>query len=290
MEKKILITGATGATGSVAVAKLLDQQIPVRALVHQSDERSEQLKGLGAEIVEGDLTDLDSVSQAMEGVSAAYFVYPIQVPGILDATAYFIQAALEANVGHIVNMSQRTSRRGSPSHGAQNHWISERLFDHSGIPVTHLRPTLFAEWLMYFAPEIKHNSRLLTPFYNSKYAPIAGEDTGRVIAAVMANPVEHTGQTYELYGPEELTQLEVAEILSQELGRHISYVPMEAQPFGEVLKANNFTPYFIQHIEGITKDFNSGETDGINGNVEKITGNKPISIRDYIKKNLSLFS
>lgn len=290
MEKKILITGATGATGSIATAELLKQHIPVRALVHKSDERSEELASLGAEIVEGDLTDLDSVSRAMEGISAAYFVYPIQVPGILDATAYFIQAALEANVAHIVNMSQRTSRRESPSHGAQNHWISERLFDHSGIPVTHLRPTLFAEWLMYFAPEIKHHNRLLTPFFNSSYAPIAGEDTGRVISTIMADPDRHAGQTYELYGPEELSQQEVAEILTEELGRPIDFVPMEVQQFAGVLAANHFTPYFIQHIEGITKDFNSGETNGMNDNVEKLTGTKPISVREYIKKNLNLFS
>ncbi|AYL94310.1 NmrA family NAD(P)-binding protein [Mucilaginibacter celer] len=290
MEKKVLITGATGATGKNATANLLAQQIPVRALVHKQDERSDQLKNLGAEIVEGDLTDLDAMTQALQGITSAYFVYPIQVPGILDATAYFIQAAIEAKVGHIVNMSQRTSRRESPSHGAQNHWISERLFDYSGIPVTHLRPTLFAEWLQYFSAEIKHNNRLLTPFTEARYAMVAGEDTGRVISTVIAQPEGHLGQTYELYGPEELTQLEVSQILSEELGKTISYVPMDAGSFGEVLKANQFTPYFIQHAEGITKDFNEGFSNGMNDNIEKITGRKPLSIRDYIRQNINLFN
>lgn len=290
MEKKVLISGATGATGKNAIAKLLDSKIPVRALVHKEDERSVALAELGAEIVTGELTDFNSVSDAMEGISTAYFVYPIQVPGILEATAYFIQAALEQNVGHIINMSQRTARRESPSHGAQNHWISERLFDNSGIPVTHLRPTLFAEWLQYFSAEIKHNNRLITPFANARYAPVAGEDIGRVIAAIVANSGAHAGQTYELYGPEELSQMEVAQILTEELGRQISYVPLDSATFGEVLKTNGFTPYFIQHIAGITEDFNNGVTEGMNDDVEKLTGRNPVSIRDYIRQNLELFN
>jgi hypothetical protein len=58
---------------------------------------------------------------------------------------FFAQAAIEPGVCAFVNMSQITARRIAKSHAAQNHWIAERLFDRSGIPVTHLRPTLFAE-------------------------------------------------------------------------------------------------------------------------------------------------
>lgn len=290
MEKKVLITGATGATGKNTIARLRELNIPVRAFVHRQDDRSAELATLGAEIVEGDLTDLNTVSDAMEGISTAYFVYPIQVPGILEATAYFAQAALEQHVAHIVNMSQRTARRYSPSHAAQNHWISERMFDNSGIPITHLRPTLFAEWLYYFSSEIKQNSRLITPFDAARYAPIAGEDIGRVIAAVIADPAAHLGETYDLYGPEELTQMEVAQILSEELARKIEYVPLDTMSFEGVLKAKDFDPHFTQHVQGITKDFNSGISAGMNENVEKITGQRPMSIREYIRKNSFLFS
>src|SRR5439155_26791403 len=71
---------------------------------------------------------------------------PIEVPGILEATAFFAQAALEQGVSAIVNMSQISARRIAKSHAAQNHWIAERLLDRSGIPVTHLRPTLIHAW------------------------------------------------------------------------------------------------------------------------------------------------
>jgi uncharacterized protein YbjT (DUF2867 family) len=69
--------------------------LPVRAFVHKIDARSEQLRAEGVEVVQGDLSDFEAVGAALKGITAAYFVYPIQVPGILEATAFFAQAAIE---------------------------------------------------------------------------------------------------------------------------------------------------------------------------------------------------
>ena len=125
--KKILISGATGAVGKNAIKKLLELKVTVRALVHKADARSEQLSAQGVEIVEGDLSDFDSVSTALKGVTGAYYMYPIQVPGILEGTAIFAQAAIEEGVGFIVNMSQIAARKVAKSHASQDHWIAELL-------------------------------------------------------------------------------------------------------------------------------------------------------------------
>ncbi len=92
--KKVLITGATGATGGNAIKKLLELKVPVRALVHKVDERSEKLSSQGVEIVRGDLSDFEAVSEALQGIAAAYFVFPVKVPGILEATAFFAKPPL----------------------------------------------------------------------------------------------------------------------------------------------------------------------------------------------------
>jgi len=288
MENKVLITGATGPTGNNAIKQLLELKIPVRAMVHQIDERSAALSALGVEVVLGDLIDFDSVSAALKGITSAYFVYPVTVPGLLQATAYFAQAAFEENLSLVVNMSQRTSRREAKSHGAQNHWIAERLFDRSQVPVTHLRPTLFAEWLLYFAQQIKENNRLISPFGDARYAPIAGEDTGRVIASILANPEGHAGKTYPLFGPVELTQYDVAEILSGVLGRKITYIPMEIEDFAKILEPM-FTPYFVQHVSGVAQDFRDGILEGNNHLVEELSGKKPLHMVDFIQKNIAAF-
>src|SRR6266853_5598458 len=216
-ENKILITGATGKTGGAAIKTLLQLKVPVRAFVHKTDARSEQLSADGVEIAQGDLSDFEAVNEALKGITGAYFVYPIEVPGILEATAFFAQAALEQGVGAIVNMSQISARRIAKSHAAQNHWIAERLLDRSGIPVTHLRPTFFAEWLMYLSESIAEKNMFPLPFGDARYAPIAAEDQGRVIAAILNDSAEHAGKTYPLYGPKESSQYEIADILTQVL-------------------------------------------------------------------------
>ena len=196
--KKVLITGATGATGGNAIKKLLELKLPVRALVHKVDERSEKLSSQGVEIVRGDLSDFEAVNEALQGITAAYFVFPVKVPGILEATAFFAQAALEQGVGAIVNMSQISARRIAKSHAAQNHWIAERLLDRSGIPVTHLRPTFFAEWLTYLSESVREKNMFPLPFGDARYAPIAAEDQGLVIAAILNDSAAHAGRIYPL--------------------------------------------------------------------------------------------
>src|SRR5271165_6497073 len=287
--KKVLITGATGATGGNAIKKLLELKVPVRALVHQIDGRSKDLSAKGVEVVEGDLSDLASVSAALKGITGAYFVYPIQVPGILEATAFFTQAAIEEGVGCIVNMSQISARRIAKSHAAQNHWIAERLLDRSGIPVTHLRPTFFAEWLMYVSESIREKNMFPLPFGDARYAPIAAEDQGRVIAAILNDSAEHAGKIYPLYGPKELTQYQVADILTQVLGRKITYVPVEIEAFSEIWKEMGYTPYIRQHISAVAQDCRDGVFSGTNDLVEKLTGQKPMQMLDYIVKNKALF-
>src|SRR5271169_1898378 len=252
--RKILITGATGATGGNAITKLLELKVPVRALVHQLDARSEQLRASGVEIVQGDLNDFGTVSEALEGITGAYFVFPIQIPGILEATAFFAQAAAEQGVGAIVNMSQISARRVAKSHAAQNHWIAERLLDRSGVGVTHLRPTFFAEWLEYFADSIREEDMFPLPFGDAHYAPIAAEDQGRVIAAILNDPAEHAGKIYPLYGPKEVTEYEVADMLTQVLGRKITYAALEIKDFMEVWKKTGFSAYNHQHIASVAQD------------------------------------
>jgi NAD(P)H dehydrogenase (quinone) len=91
-----LVTGATGDTGRATVEQMLARGHQVRALAHRQDDRAKRLQGLGAEVVFGDFLNLDDVRAALQGVVGAYFCYPIR-PGILQATAFFAQAAKEAD-------------------------------------------------------------------------------------------------------------------------------------------------------------------------------------------------
>ncbi|HEX3521219.1 MAG TPA: NAD(P)H-binding protein, partial [Stellaceae bacterium] len=172
--EKFLVTGATGKTGRYTVQRLLEKGHAVRALVHKEDERSEALRGAGAEVVAGDLLEHDDAIRATVGVSAAYFCYPVR-PGLIQATAYFADAAKRAGLEAVVNMSQISAREDSKSHAARDHWIAERVLDWSEVPVVHLRPTFFAEWLLFprSRATIVEDGIIDLPYGEGRHAPIA---------------------------------------------------------------------------------------------------------------------
>src|SRR6266699_5995934 len=113
-KNRFLGTGATGDTGGYTVERLLERGHAVRALAHREDDRSKRLEKMGAEVVIGDFLKFNDVRAAMREVRGAYFCYPIR-PGILQATAYFAQAAKEAGLECVVNMSQKPAREDAKS-------------------------------------------------------------------------------------------------------------------------------------------------------------------------------
>ena len=109
MSHPILVTGAAGgtqgSTGRLVASLLLEHGIPVRALVHKLDSRSDELRKQGAEVVEGDLLNPASVQAAMRNVKRAYFTYPV-ADGLLEAATIFAAAARDAGLELVVNNSQ----------------------------------------------------------------------------------------------------------------------------------------------------------------------------------------
>lgn len=282
----ILITGAAGRTGGFAAQTLLPQGHDVRALVRQADERADRLIAAGAEVVVGDLHDLDAMSRATKGVEAAYFVHPI-LPGLLEATAVLLQAAEENGVGALVTMSQISARRDAVSNAARRHWLGERLLDHFAGTVTHLRPTFFAEWLILFPDHAAGELRL--PFADAHHAPIAAEDQGRVIAAVLADPAPHAGKTYPLFGPVELDHHQIADAMSRTLDRKFTYVPIELAEFRADLERNGHPAHRVQHLLNVAVDYRNGIFAGTNDVVRRLTGVEPLSVEEFVARNRDQF-
>ena len=307
-QTKFLITGATGDTGGYTVRQLLEKNHPVRVLAHRPDERSEQLQQAGAEVVFGDLLDFDSVRAAMRGLQRAYFCYPIS-PGLVQATAQFAEAAKEAGVEVIVNMSQISARGDSKSNAARQHWLSERVFDWSGVPAVHLRPTFFAEWLLYLAPMIRQG-KILAPFTTTgRHAPVAAEDQARVIAAILESPAAHLGKTYPLFGPVELTYPEIAAIVSRVIGKEVTYQQVPIERYAEIITPKRPTQnaassmysdpgahagesakaFLMQHLHEVAIDHGNGIFAGTNSYIADIGGRAPMTVEEFVTRNREAF-
>src|ERR1700731_4896027 len=106
--KKVLITGATGATGGNAIKKLLELKVPVRALVHKVDERSEKLSSQGVEIVRGDLSDFEALSEALQGITVAALsrIAPREVPRAVGRLHHFLRASFDQHERALVPLQE----------------------------------------------------------------------------------------------------------------------------------------------------------------------------------------
>ena len=289
--EEILVTAATGETGRYTVQRLVEKGHAIRALVHREDERSEALRSAGAEIVVGDLLEHDDAIRATAGTTAAYFCYPIR-PGLIQATAYFADAAKRAGLEAVVNLSQISARENSKSHAARDHWIAERVFDWSGVPVVHLRPTFFAQWLLYprSRATIVEEGIIDLPYGEGRHAPIAAEDQARLIAAILAEPAAHLGKTYPLHGPIEQDQAGIAAAVSEVLGRKISYRPLTIPQYRERLEKAGLPEIMIQHFCAVALDYQSGIFSGEDKIIAEVTGQPPMTVQEFVTLHRNAFT
>jgi NAD(P)H dehydrogenase (quinone) len=217
----ILVTGAGGNIGSVGrtvVALLRERDIPVKALVHRLDNRSQVLSDMGAELVVADLTSGTDVVRTLHGCKRMYFGMSVSPP-YLQATAVVAAAAKEIpDLEILVNISQMTvsqmtltNMTESPQH--QQHWLGEQVLNWSGVPVTHVRATVFLEHPFFSgmaSASIAKDGTIRLPFGTARTSPVAASDVARVVAAILENPTGHSGKIYELTGPQSSDMNEIA--------------------------------------------------------------------------------
>src|ERR1700745_1475695 len=122
IKPRIIVTGATGKTGSVVVSELLKAAYPVRAMVHREDGRSARLKAQGAEIAVADISDVERVADALKGVQRAYFCPPFD-PYMIQGAVAFAVAAKEARLEHVVSLTQWLARPSHPALMTRQHWL-----------------------------------------------------------------------------------------------------------------------------------------------------------------------
>jgi uncharacterized protein YbjT (DUF2867 family) len=296
-----LVTGAGGGVGSVSrrvVELLLDDGEHVRAMVHRDDERADQLRALGAEVVVGDLTRAGDIVVAMQGASRMFFNMSVSDEYLL-ATTEVCAVALEAGTPNaIVNMSQMTVSQMTltstgESHHQRLHWLAEHVLNWSGLPVIHVRPTAFLDnplFTILAAPTIRDRAALVLPFGTGHTSPIAAADVARVVAALLRDPADHIGHVYELTGPEVLDIDGLAKQYTRGLGRPVTG---EDVPYDEwqrkVLAPIGLPEHVQQHIATMARLHREDRYNRATDDVEQITGRPAQTVEQYVASNRDLF-
>ena len=287
----ILVTGASGKTGTPTVEQLIERGHTVRALVRQIDARSNRLAELGAEVVVGDFLDLQSLRDAVRGVQSVYFCYP-PADRLVEATSNIAIAARDEGIKGLVNMSQITAREVAESHLAFQHWQSEQVLDWADIGASHIRPTFFAEDLHLFTgASIAAEGKIYLPFGAEKHAPVTAEDIARVVVGILEDPAQHVGKRYVVTGPQNLTITEMAEVLTQELGRVIEYVDLPVDHWrGALIEQVSFPAFLADHLAAVAKDHQNGVFSAVTDVVERIGGQPATPLREFVQRNRQEFS
>jgi uncharacterized protein YbjT (DUF2867 family) len=231
IKPRILVTGATGKTGSVVVGELLKAGHPVRAMVRREDGRSAQLKALGAEIAVVEMSDVERIAGALKNVQRAYYCPPFD-PYMIQGAAAFAVAARESRLEHIVGLTQWLS---SPSHPAlmtRQHWLVDRLFSMTpGVAHTIVRPGFFADAYLVLTGVAANLGVFPWVFGDSRNAPPSNEDIARVAVSALMDPARHAGKIYRPTGPELLSGQDMANAIGRAVGRSVRAVPTPAWMF-----------------------------------------------------------
>ena len=297
-----LITGAGGGIGSVSrgvVDLLLDGGQPVRAMVHHDDDRADGLRELGAEVVVGDLTNPQDVATAMAGVDRMFFNMSVS-PDYLTATSIVCAVAREAApIEVLVNMSQMTVSQmtlTSTSESKQHrlHWLAEHIINWAGVPVVHVRPTVFMEnplLTVLAASSIRERGVLVLPFGTGSTSPIAAADVARVVAAILRDPAGRIGDVYELTGPEVLDINGIAEQYARALGRPVTAQDISLDDWRkQVLDPIGLPPHVAQHIATMARLHREGRYNRSTDDVAQITGTPAQTVEQYVAERRDVFS
>jgi len=299
MAAPILVTGAAGRVGGIGrtiTHLLLKQGKAVRAMVRKEDNRAQALRDIGAEVVIGDLLDLDSMHRAIAGCEAVYFGMSVSET-YLAATVNTAAVAKHHGVKAFVNMSQMTVAQMSitettPSPQHKLHWLAEQALNWSGLPVIHVRPTVLLEgfFLIFTSDSVRESNKILLPFGDGKTSPVAVEDVARVITALLVNPQPHIGQIYHLTGPRSESMDFHAQEYSKALGRTITYQDIQVGPWRDALLHRGLPVHLVDHLATMADLHRAGSYDRMSDDVHTLTGRTPLSVQDFVRKNAEAFT
>ena len=243
----ILITGATGKTGQAVIAALaLRGARGLRALVRPGSQSSPAAKKISAqaEIVVGDLLDIDALTAACSGVHALYHICPNMHPQETAIGRKVIAAACAARVSHFVYHSVLHPQVESMPH----HWNKmrvEEMLCAAQLSFTILQPGAYMQNLLPDWLTISERGVHRVPYPpDTRLSLLDLTDLAAVAALVLTEP-GHSSATYELCGTPGLTQTQLAECFSEQLNRAVRTEAISLSDWEKAARARGLADYAI---------------------------------------------
>jgi uncharacterized protein YbjT (DUF2867 family) len=278
-----LITGATGDVGSKVVEGLIACGERPRVFV-RDPVKAQSIFGNDVDVFQGDLADPASLGLALKGVDSLFLVNSgPQIPTRDQAAA---NAAKIAGVKHIVKLSSMDVQQGLAI-GAW-HEQGEAAVRGCGVPYTFLQPTGFMSNLLAWARSVKAEGVIRSATGGGRRAFIHSRDIAAVAVKILTT-AGYDGQSLPITGPEPLTFAEATAKISAAIGRPLRFLEIsddEARRRYSVISGS--TEETEAHV-ALWRAIREGRLAGLNDNVERLLGRKPITLDQWITENTAAF-
>ncbi|MHA7059454.1 NAD(P)H-binding protein [Aquimarina sp. M1] len=263
--ENILVLGGTGKTGRRIVTQL-------GALGHHVRI------GSRSNSPSFDWYQPENWETAVEGMDKIYITYQpdLAVPGALDAIEQLVKVSKRANVKKLVLLSGKGEREAQ---------LCEQVIIHSGLNFTIVRASWFNQnFSENFLLEPILDGFVALPQAEANIPWVDVDDIAEVAVKALTED-KHNGQIYELTGPRTLTFKEAVAEIAKASNRHITFVPITVQEYGEGMRKANLSEDFVWLIEYLfTEVLGNPELAEISSDIEKVLERKPIDFSEYATK------
>jgi uncharacterized protein YbjT (DUF2867 family) len=293
-DQLVLVTGAAGGqqgqTGRHVAELLLARGVPVRAFVHRLDPRSDHLRAIGAEVVQGDFLDIQSVQRAVHGASSIYFAYPVQ-DGLLDATAAMAVAARAAGISRLVDMVMLQSSLDAPTPRMRQNYLSEQIFEWAGIGAAHIRATVFFENLRALVRTSLATSGTIRLPWGSEdtLVPlVSADDVARVAVGLLTSPSVPAGSAYPVIG-EVLALGDIVATFSRVLDRAVRYQEISDEEWRKGALAQGINTHAVEHLSQLWRSLRTAARNPrpvrleVTDTIERLGGRQPRTFEAFVR-------
>ena len=279
----ILVTTA-GKVGSEAALLLRQREVPVRVLV-RNPEKAKTLADAGAEIAVGDLDVPASIDEAMADVNVVVLVSPAVPAQELNV----IHSAVRGGAEHVI---KATSKASADSPIARRRWQNEieTGLIATGLSHTLLRSNAYMQNVLTLAPAIAKTSGFGSSAGIGRVGMVDARDVAAVAAQIATTPGGHTGKTYWLTGPQLISNDDVAAVLSNLLGRTVTYRKLSFDEDRDtMIQAGVPEPIAVMNAQAFSL-VADGDAEWITDDVPSLLGRPARSFEQFADDYAAVFS
>jgi uncharacterized protein YbjT (DUF2867 family) len=281
----ILITGASGSVGKVVLREAIRKESKVRAMYRSKEEAAKAPSG--CEPALADYADKQSLSKALNGVSSVYVVCS-PIPQLVELESKMLDACKEAGVKHVVLNSALGAGDYAKSFPSWHRKVEDKL-QGMGLSYTILRPNGFLQNIVtYNAPSIRAQGAFYAAMGDAKVSYLDVSDIA-VVAVKAAQGEAHAGKTYELNGPEAISNQELAKRISRAAGRTVNFVDIPESAQREAMLATGIPEWQVTALLELQQYYKQGGGAKTDGLLQSLIGRAPVTLDQYLTANAKEF-